>query len=314
METKMISVVLPLFNEEENLMPLVEEIKKRIPPKYTYEIILVDDGSTDSTLRQIRRLAQKDPKVKGISFYTNFGHQAALFAGIEQVTGEAVITMDADFQHPPELIPQMIAHWGQGHDLVVAQKKRDTTSPLLLRLIRLVGYPLYKVLGGSKFFPGVSDFRLMSRPIADYVKSCGEARYILRGLVMIPAKSISFIPYTVQRRRAGKSSYSLGKRFSLYLYSITSFSVALLRTASVFGLFLIVLSFLYLTYVLYVKLVLGRVLVAGWTALVFLVVFLFGFLLFYLGILSEYIGAIFDEVKKRPRYLVRETINCENGL
>lgn len=310
----MISVVLPLFNEEENLLPLVEEIKRRIPPQYTYEIVLVDDGSTDTTLEKISNLAQKDPKIKGVSFYTNFGHQAALFAGINQARGEAVITMDADFQHPPDIIPQMIDHWEQGHDLVVAQKKGDATSPLLFRLVRLIGYPLYRVLGGGKFFPGVSDFRLMSRPIVNYVKTCGESRYILRGLVMIPAKSISFIPYTVQRRRAGKSSYSLRKLFSLYLYSVTSFSVALLRMASISGLLLILLSFLYLTYVLYVKLVLGRVIISGWTALVFLVVFLFGFLLFYLGILSEYIGAIFDEVKKRPRYLVRETFNCENGL
>jgi dolichol-phosphate mannosyltransferase len=311
METKIISVVLPLLNEEENLLPLVEEIKKRIPPKYAYEIILVDDGSTDSTLEKVRHLTQTDHQIKGISFYTNFGHQAALFAGIEQATGEAVITMDADFQHPPELIPSMITRWEQGHDLVVAQKKRDASSPILLRLIRLVGYPLYKVLGGGKFFPGVSDFRLMSRPIADYVKSCSEARYILRGLVMIPAKSISFIPYAVPKRRAGKSSYNLGKLFSLYLYSITSFSLALLRMASISGLLLILLSFLYLAYVLYVKLVLGRAIISGWTALVFLVVFLFGFLLFYLGILSEYIGAVFDEVKKRPRYLIRETFNCQ---
>jgi len=310
----MISVVLPLLNEEENLVPLVEEIEKRIPTKYTYEIVLVDDGSTDSTLEKIRHLTQKDHRVKGISFYTNFGHQAALFAGINQSRGEVVITMDADFQHPPEIIPQMIARWEDGHDLVVAQKKKDVTSSLLLKLLRSVGYPLYRILGGGKFFPGVSDFRLMSRPIVNYVKTCGESRYILRGLVMIPAKSISFIPYTVQKRRGGKSNYSLGKLFSLYLYSTTSFSVALLRMASISGLLLIFLSLLYLIYVLYVKLVLGKVLISGWTALVFLIVFLFGFLLCYLGILSEYIGAIFDEVKKRPRYLIRETINCENGL
>jgi len=305
-----ISVVIPAYNEEENIGPLLKEIKKVVPRDYDYEFIVVDDGSTDSTREKIEILAS-DSRVKGIFLYRNFGHQPALLAGLTFARGDAVIIMDADFQHPPELIPKMIQLWRDGHDLVVARKKENRVPSLSLRLLRCMGYMMYRLVGNRVLIPGVSDFRLMDSRIATFVKRCPEYRFVLRGLSMLPARSLAIIPYRVGERRAGKSGYSFSKLFSLFLYSVTSFSLVPLRFASILGAILVLSSFVYLSYILVVKFLIGKAIIEGWTALVSLLVILFGFLFFYLGVLGEYLGAVFDEVKRRPRFLIESTVNID---
>ena len=297
-----------MFNESENIKPLVKEIKKYIPTEMDYEFILVDDGSRDETFLEASKLAEKDEKIKVLSFYRNFGHQAALIAGLSEAKGDLILTMDSDFQHPPDQISAMLDKWRDGFDLVVAQKENDPTKNLFIKFVRYLGYKSYSIIG-DKIIPGVSDFRLMDRNILDYVLSCTEVNSVLRGLVMIPARKVHVHPYKVQARRAGTSSYTISKLFNLFLYTITSFSVKPLRLASIFGFILVFLSFIYLAYILFARFVLGWHIIEGWTALIFCLLLLFGFNFSYLGILSEYIGIIFWEVKKRPKYIVHRRVN-----
>lgn len=305
---KLISFVLPTFNEENNIMSLVGEVKSFLPAGCLYEIIIVDDGSFDGTRDKIRTLCS-DLNIRAVFLYHNFGHQMALLAGINVANGDAVITMDADFQHPPKFIPEMISLWEGGFDLVVAQKSEDKTSPVILKICRWFGYNLYKLFGAGTLIPGVSDFRLMDRKVVDFLKNCREYRFIMRGLVTIPAKKPVFIPYQVAIRKSGESGYGFWKRLALFSYGFVSFSLIPLRLASFFGFLLISSSFIYLGYVLILKLFFNKAIVEGWTAIIAVLITLFGFLFFYLGLLGEYIGAVFDEVKRRPRFLVEESIN-----
>lgn len=299
-----ISFVLPVFNEEKNISLLIPEIKSHINPIYDYEFILVDDGSSDSSWEEIQKLSLQEKNIKGISFYRNFGHQNALRAGLMHCTGNVIITLDADFQHPPKLIPQMLELWQAGHDLVVAKKSHDTSSPLLLKIIRNFGYKLYQILGDGKVIPGVSDFRLMDRAILDYLLKCEEFNFIIRGLVMIPAKKPFFIDYEVEKRKFGKSGYSFRKLFNLFTQNITSFSTMPLRLGTFLSFIMVVLSLLYLIFILFAKFVLNLYVLPGWTALMSVVLLLFGSMMLYLGIISEYLITIFNETKKRPSYVI----------
>jgi|694.fasta_scaffold03438_4 glycosyltransferase involved in cell wall biosynthesis len=307
-KTIKLSIVIPMFNESENIKPLVEEIKKCLPVDIDYEFILVDDGSRDETFTIASKLAQKDNKIRALSFYRNFGHQAALTAGLSEAKGDIILTMDSDFQHPPDQISAMINKWREGFDLVVAQKENDPTKNIFIKFIRYIGYKSYSIIG-DKIIPGVSDFRLMDRNILDYVLRCNEVNAVLRGLVMIPAKKIYIHPYKVHERRAGKSGYTISKLFNLFLYTVTSFSLKPLRLASILGFALVLLSFVYLLFILFAKFILEWQIIEGWTALIFCVLLLFGFNFLYLGILSEYIGIIFWEVKRRPKYIVHKRVN-----
>lgn len=304
-----LSIVLPLYNEEANFPPLIKRIRQLIPKKYRLEFVLVNDGSGDNTEVLLHQLARKDKNIKGISFYKNFGHQAALQAGVSVATGDAVITMDADFQHPPELLPLFVSFWEKHHDVVMGQKKAENNNNVLIAMFRKIGYQLYRLIGERKLIPGVSDFRLMDRKVVDYLKACSESRFILRGLVMIPAANPKIVPYKIGKRRSGHSGYNFFKLLKLVVYSLTSFSLMPLRLAGLIGISLVIPSSVYLTYIFYSRFILKQAITQGWTALMFVVVALFGFLFIYLGILAEYISTIYEEVKHRPSYLVKSTIN-----
>lgn len=304
-----ISIVLPLYNNGDDLADIVTAIQNNIPPKYNFEFLLVNDGSVDTTEDTMVALTAKDPRIKGISFYRNFGHQAALRAGLEHSAGDAVLTMDADFQHPPEMIPKLLQLWEAGHDVVIAQKLQTSEPVLIISALRKLGYLIYKLLGDNKILPGVSDFRLVDKQILTYVNACSESRYLLRGLVMLAAKTPILLPYNVGRRRHGSSQYSITKLFQLFLDSVTSFSLMPLRAATSVGLILALFSLVYMIIILYSRFVLGNYIIEGWTALMFVILFLFSFLFMYLGVLAEYVGAVFSEVKKRPSYVVKNRYN-----
>ena len=304
-----ISIVLPLYNNGDDLVDIVTAIKTNIPPKYNFEFLLVNDGSVDATEEHIEALAATDPRIKGISFYRNFGHQAALRAGLEHSAGDAVLTMDADFQHPPELIPKLLQLWEAGHDVVIAQKLQAIDPVFIISALRRLGYLIYKLLGDNKILAGVSDFRLVDKQILNYINACSESRYVLRGLVMLAAKTPIVLPYKVGKRRHGNSQYSMAKLFQLFLDSVTSFSLIPLRAATAVGLLLSLASFVYIILILYYRFVLDKTIIEGWTALMFVILFLFSFLFMYLGVLAEYVGAVFSEVKKRPSYVVKNKYN-----
>lgn len=309
MRKRKISVVLPCLNESKNLPLLLPEIIKNIPQVYDYEIICVDDGSTDNTAGEIIKLGAKDKKIKGIILYRRFGHQTALRVGIKKCSGDAVITMDADFQHPPGLLGAMLRRWEKGHDLVQAQKKEDKTASLSRKLERRIGYWVWDRITNGIIKPGISDFRLMSRAIADYVSLSEERELFLRGLVSLGARNPTIITYEVGKRRYGKSSYSTGVFIEMFINGFVSFSTKPLRIASVFGLILTFVTGAFLIYDTLSAILTGRKIIEGFVTIVLLVLILNGFIIFYLGILGEYLGVVFREVKKRPPFLISETIN-----
>lgn len=308
---KKISIVIPCHDEEDNVKPIVEAIKKYIPDIYDTEFVIVNDGSKDMTEAVIAELALNDKNIKGISLKRNFGHQAALICGIKYTTGDAVITMDGDFQHPPEKIPELIENWANGYDLVVCKKETQQKDALYREIARIIGYKLYEIIGDKNIKPGVSDFRIMDKLIVDALNSLDESRYILRGLTMLYAKNPKHILYVPQERRSGQSAFTFQQLYKLYVSTLTSFSLKPLKFAMGLGLALIFLSFLYLGYVIYVRLFHGQNVIQGFSALIFVNITLFGFLFFYLGVLSEYIGTIFDEVKHRPKYIIHKKYNIE---
>jgi len=304
-----ISVVLPCRNESENLPSLIPEIIRNIPSKFAYEIICIDDGSTDGTGEVIKILAKKNKNIKGIIFYKNFGHQQSLRAGIEKSSGDAIIMMDADFQHPPGKIREFIKLWEKGFDLVQARKVKDQTSSLIMKIQRLFGYRIWKFVTNDTISPGISDFRLVSKEIREHIISSHENELFLRGLVGLVANNSIIIDYVVGKRKYGKSSYTLKMFLDMFINGFISFSVTPLRFATVLGLiiFLGVGAFIIIDIVR--ALITGEKIVKGYITLSMLTLGVNSILMIYLGILGEYIGVIFKEVKKRPHFIIKDTIN-----
>lgn len=306
---KKISVVLPAHNEEKNLPGLVKEILSILGTSYEMEVIIVDDGSLDGTEKVINDLSLSDSRVGGVILYRNYGHQAALMAGISKAVGDAVITMDSDYQHPPTLLTEMVEGWETGSDLVVGKKTYDVFAPVVIRIFRTLGYKIYSLFRDSGVTPGVSDFRLMDRNIVKVVINSNEKRLILRSLVHKYARNPTVVEYKVGERKYGRSSYTWGKLYSLFVTNIVSSSLLPLRLTFFLGTLAMVFSVVMIGYVIIAKIFLGTGIIQGWATTVILVSFYFGLNFFCLGILAEYLGVIFDEVKGRPRYTVKREIN-----
>lgn len=306
---KKVSIVLPCLNEVKNIPLLIPAIIENVPRRFTYEIICVDDGSDDGTNLVIKKLAQKNNRIKGIIFYRRFGHQLALTAGIEKAKGDAIITMDADLQHPPEMIPQLISLWEKGYDLILPQKKADRTRNPFYKLSRQIVYWLWTKASGGTLIPGVSDFRLMDKKVAQFILSSQETEVFIRGLVNLIANKPIIIPYSVRKRRFGHSAYNLRALTGVFLTGFISFSTKPLRIAAVFGLLLALVTAIFLIFDTVRSIVTGQSIIPGWLTVVALILILNGFSIFYMGILGEYLGVIFKEVKKRPTHLIDQTIN-----
>ena len=305
-----VSVIIPVFNEEDNIAPLAEAIAKVLPPSGKQELIFVDDGSTDRSLFLLRSLSREDTRIRYISLSRNFGHQTALRAGIEASSGDCVIMMDGDFQHPPALIPAMIAEYEKGFDIVStrrleAESGSPSHTPLGKRLSSRLFYALANALSETRIEPGSADFRLLSRRAREAILSMKEQNLFLRGAlpwIGLPSTEIAYIP---EQRRSGMSKYTLSKMFSLALDGITSFSVKPLRLTSFAGLFISGAGFIYALYALIMRLATDRT-VEGWTSLLISVLIIGGIQLISLGIVGEYLGKLFMEAKGRPRYIVKE--------
>ena len=308
-QPKEISIVLPAYNEEANLVPLVDEIIAVLQNAYDLEIIIVDDGSKDTTREVIRNLSHKDSRVKGLIFYRNFGHQAALMAGITNASGDAVIIMDSDSQHPPSVLPEMLDMWLKGFDLVLGQKSSDHTASFMTRVFRAIGYKTYSLMNDASIIPGISDFRLMDRNVVDLLVSSNEKRLILRSVVHRYARNTALVNYDVGVRKHGTSSYSFTKLYNLFVTNVVSSSLVPLRLSFLLGIFAITLSIFMILFVLFAKLFLGASIIQGWATTIILLSLYFGLNFFCLGILAEYIGVIFDEVKDRPRFAIKEKIS-----
>ncbi|QLR04788.1 glycosyltransferase family 2 protein [Providencia rettgeri] len=302
-----ISLVVPVFNEEDAI-PLfykaVREHEELI--KYEVEIVFINDGSKDATESIINALAIADGLVKPLSFTRNFGKEPALFAGLEHATGEAIIPIDVDLQDPICIIPLLIEKWQQGADVVLAKRTDRSTDGWLKRKTADWFYKLHNKISTPKIEDNVGDFRLMSRETVENIRLLPERNLFMKGVLSWVGGKVDIVEYTRAERSAGESKFNGWKLWNLALEGITSFSTFPLRVWTYVGLFVASLSFVYGGWMIFDKLIWGNP-VPGYPSLLVSILFLGGVQLIGIGVLGEYIGRIYIESKKRPKYLLKAT-------
>ena len=309
---KKISFVVPVFNEEENIHEFHRRLTQVMAPlPYDYEILFIDDGSRDRTSLLIRELAEKDPHVQGYVFARNFGHQLALTCGLDQSTGDAVISMDGDLQHPPEMVPDLLKKWEEGCEIVQTVRKSTEDATWFKSITSRLYYKLINSMSEVRITPGGSDFRLMDRKAVDALNRFRERARFIRGMVNNLGFRYTTLEFVAPPRFAGHSKFSLRKMLRFALDGITAFSRVPLRLALYVGCIAGLGSILLIGHVIYVKYIVQDA-VPGWTTLAAAEFFLGGVELIGIGIVGEYVGRIFDEVKQRPLYIIREHI-VKNG-
>lgn len=304
---KKIAIVIPAFNESKNIKPLVDKLSEVFKGlHYNYELIFVNDGSSDKTQKIVQELSQENSKVNYIEFSRNFGKDPALKAGIDLSESDIVITIDADLQHPPELIPEMIARWEEGYEVVYAYRKEANPHYSLMHKAAAQSfYHFINKLSEIDIENGISDFRLMDKKVVTILKSITEFEVFLRGMVKwVGFKQIG-IAYTPAERIYGDSTYSTKALIKLALQGITSFSIKPLYTAVYLGFLFSILSLLYIPYIIYSFYVGAEV--HGWASVIMTIVFFGGLQLVILGIIGIYIGKLFIQAKRRPNYIIRNT-------
>lgn len=306
-ETILISLVVPSYNEEESLPIFYETCHEVLSGlDAAYEIIFVDDGSADGTLKVIKQLAEKDKAVKYISLSRNFGHQAALRAGLEHAGGDCVISIDADLQHPPALIRDLVGKWRDGFEIVTTVRKDLVSLSYIRRSMSRLYYKMINLLSDFPVEPGSADFRLLDRKVLDKVKGLTEANLFMRGLVPWLGFKTCSIEYEPAERRRGTSKYNLSKLLGLALTGITSTSLRPLRISIFLSFILALFVLVQATYALGSYLFMGQV-VQGWTSVMLVISVIGAMQLFVLGLIGEYLGRVLTESLNRPSYIVRDT-------
>ncbi len=306
-DRQMLSVVTPCYNESEVVKLFYDETKPVLGAlsDLDYEIIFVDDGSSDDTLIRLNELAGRDETVRVCSLSRNFGHQIALTAGLDFALGDAIILMDCDLQHPPRFVPELVAKWREGYDVVAAVRANSQGGSWLKNFTSSAFYTIFNLLSSTRVPKGAADFCLLSRRVCNTLKNMPERHRLLRGMVSWTGFKRALVPYVCAERAAGQSKYSLAKMVGLALDSVFSFSAKPLRLAFRLGLIMAVLGFCYLIWTVGSGLVHGR-LVPGYASLIGITVTLGGCQLAFIGLIGEYLARVFEEVKGRPIYLVKQ--------
>lgn len=304
--TPEISVVVPCFNEQENIPLLVQRVEAicRDVVGNSYEIVLVNDGSRDNSWKIISGFADKSPHIVGINLSRNYGHQLALSAGLQACCGDHIMVLDADLQDPPELLPAMLAKISEGYDVVYGQRVRRTGETIFKRASASLFYRILDRLVDVDIPTDTGDFRLMSRRVVDHLNAMPERYRFIRGMVSWIGFNQVAIPYGREPRFAGKTNYPLRKMISFAIDAMTSFSIMPLRFSAYLGLFSGCVGICTLGWVLFSYLT-GQAL-AGWTSIAGLVLILGSVQLLMLGIFGEYMGRMYIESKRRPLFLVQE--------
>lgn len=310
---KKISVVVPMYYEEEvakecysRLKGILEKIEN-----YNYEIIFINDGSKDKTLPILMEIADKDKNVKVISFARNFGHQCAVTAGLQYVTGDAIVIIDADLQDSPELIPDMLKLWEDGNDVIYGKRKSREGESKFKLLTASMFYKTLNALSDVEIPKDTGDFRLVDRKVVDVINSLPEHNKFLRGLFSWVGFKQTPFEYERKERFAGKTKYPLKKMLKLAQDGIFSFSTKPLRIVGTMGIISIAISIIILIYAILSYIFNWNNLAAGWTSLMVTMTFLSGMILISLWMIGEYIGRIYDETKRRPQYIIEKTINID---
>ena len=301
-----ISIVVPAYCEQGNLTNLYRELRQVVEPlELLWELIIVDDGSTDDTWGEICVLSQQDAAVKGLRLSRNFGHQYAIFAGLSKAAGRAVITMDADLQHPPALIPQLLEYWRAGSKIVHTVRVDHQNTPKLKKITSRLFYKVFSFLSGVHLSAGMVDFRLLDRQVVDAILQLKEGGLFLRGLIQWVGYPSSKVEFHCRERFSGKTKYPLRQMLKFAWTGITSFSVIPLRVAIVIGFGTSLVAFTWLIYAVWAHLFTNRTL-PGWTSVVAFEALLFGILFILLGVIGEYLGRVLEEVRGRPRFIISE--------
>jgi dolichol-phosphate mannosyltransferase len=300
-----ISIVIPLLNEESNIPLLIDKLKDVFGNiDKSWEVIFVDDGSSDNSFNIIQSIAAGDNRIKGLSLSRNFGQQVALIAGMKESKGELIITMDADLQHPPELLPELLDVHIKGFDIVNTKRIEHKGTGILKRWSSKWFYGFINSISDVKIEPGFADFRLFTRKALDAFLEFQEKDRFNRGLVVWMGFQQGIVEYIAPPRETGKSKYTIRKMMRLGFDGITAFSSRPLRIASYLGIITTFLGFIYLIYALITFLV--GLTAPGWTSMIGVVILLGGIQLLCLGIIGEYISRIFNESKNRPLFFIKE--------
>lgn len=307
-----ISLVVPVFNEEDAIRYFYSAVRhKDFLKPYEIEIVFVDDGSSDFTAQLMKDMQEGDPLVRNVFFTRNFGKEAALFAGIESATGDAIIPIDVDLQDPLEVIPQLIERWQSGADMVLAKRTDRSCDGHIKRKTAAWFYHLHNKISSPKIEENVGDFRLMSREIVEHIKMLPERNLFMKGILSWVGGRVEVVEYTRAKRSAGVSKFNGWKLWNLALEGITSFSTFPLRMWTYIGIFVAGLSFLYGAFTLVDTLIFGNP-VNGYPSIMVSILFLGGVQLIGIGVLGEYIGRIYIESKGRPRYIVKKGIKNDD--
>lgn len=307
-----LSVVIPIFNELGNLLQLVARLRTVLDPLVrSYELLFIDDGSTDGSRDILAKLQGEDHRISAILFTRNFGHQVALAAGIDHARGAAVICIDGDLQHPPELIPEMLREWKRGVAIVHMAK----IAPLERRWFRgaaiRASYAFLGSVSGGVIHPHASDFYLLDRRVVDLLRTLPERTRFHRGLIHWLGFPSTVIPFRPDDRYAGQTKYSLRRYIRFFLDGATSFSTMPIRMVTALGFIVAVLGLGYAV-VIITQWLIGSIPISGWATIVVLILIMGGVQLVSIGMIGEYVGRIFSEVKRRPLYVIRECIGREN--
>jgi dolichol-phosphate mannosyltransferase len=310
----LLSLVIPVYNEEEVLPTLLDTLRPVLDAlDCEHEIVFVDDGSRDATRQTLVEVAATDPRIKVLGFSRNFGHQAAITAGLDFATGDAVVVMDADLQDPPELLPEMVALYERGYDVVSAQRVDREGEGLFKRGTASLFYGLMRRAVDERLRPQVGDFRLFSRAAVAALRGFREQHRFLRGLVAWLGLKEAIIPFRRPPRAAGTTKYPTWKMLRFAWTAISSFSALPLKLSLGVGLLLTASGLAYSAYVLYEALVLQTT-VRGWSSLVCLQLLFSGATLTAVGLVGDYVARIYEETKGRPLYIVSEAWNLAPGL
>ena len=307
-----LSIVVPVYNEAGNLEKLFRELGDVLQSlDMTWELLFVDDGSTDKTWNIIESLHQGNGSVKGLRLSRNFGHQYALLAGLANGAGNALITMDGDLQHPVAIIPELVNEWRHGNMVVHTRRLDPPTMPVFKKMTSRLYYRIFSYLSGVRIEDGMADFRLLDRLVVRDILEFGEEGLFFRGIAQWVGYRSSTVPYTSNERFSGTSKYSLKKMVRLAWNGITSFSIVPLRLGIFLGLVTSLIAFAEIIYAIAVKIFTDTA-VPGWASAISILSFLFGVLFILLGIVGEYIGRILVEVRQRPRYLIAGQAGMNN--
>ena len=304
---KDISIVVPIYYEEENIFPLYERLKEVVANEMglDYEIIFINDGSKDDSVKNIKKLREQDDGIKLINFSRNFGHQVAVTAGLEHTNGEVSVIIDADLQDPPELIIDMYEKYKEGYDVVYAKRKSRAGESFFKKKTAKVFYRLLDFISEVDIPLDTGDYRLISKRVVAQLNNMTEKNRFIRGLVTWVGFKQTYVEYNRDERYAGETGYSLSKMIKFSLDGITSFSTFPLKIATIFGTLISGVSFIYILRIIYLKYFTEKT-IQGWSSIMVSNLFLGGIILLTLGILGEYIGRIYTELKNRPQYIIKD--------